>query len=192
MADQEQTTTQEATQQQEPKPATSPAGAENADKSPQQETVSYARFKEVNDKLKALEDEHKQADEAKQKLEEEQLKQQAKWEQLADQRKAKIDELAPRAEMATELEAWFLEEYEATIKDWPEEVRETAPDDDADVRVKRAWMKKHRSLAVRLMEDKTPPAGNGRRPPPVSPAGQTKAAEEQRSKWQRQAAARYR
>lgn len=190
MAEQEQPTTNEATQEQ--KPATPPAGAQNTDTPSQEQTVPYARFKEVNDELKTLKEERATAAKAQEADNEKKLAEQQAWQQLADKRKTQVDELTPKAELADRLTEMVTQQYAATIKDWPEQVKAMAPDDTADILTKLDWMNKATPLAKELMDDKTPTPGNGRRPSPMSPAGQAKATEQQRQQWSRQASQRYR
>lgn len=171
--------------------AATSAATENTDPKLQEQTVPYARFKEVNEKLKALEDSAAQHAAAQAKAEEERLAQQQEWQKLADSRKAKVDELSPKAELADRLSAMVATQYQDEIKEWPEQVRNMAPADDADILTKLDWMQKARPLATELMADKTPAPGNGRRPVPVSPAGATKATEQERVNYATRARARY-
>lgn len=171
--------------------ATTPAAAENAE-TPAEHMIPKSRFDEVNEKLRKLEADAAKREQEQQKAEEERMAQDAEWQKLADQRKAKVDELSPRAELAEKLSAMVLEQYTAEIAEWPEQVKTMAPADDADVLTKLDWMKRAKPLAVELMEDKAPAPGNGRRPPPVSTAGTGKAADEQRTNYRERAARRYR
>lgn len=151
-------------------PATPPAGAQNAETPAQEQTVPYARFKEVNDRLKAIEEKNAQEAEAQRIENEKKLQEQQQWQQLAETRRTKVEELTPKAKLADELSALMLEQYTAELKEWPEQVRNMAPADDADVRVKLDWLKKARPLAQELMGDKLPIPGNGRRPQPSGTA----------------------
>lgn len=169
MADQEQSG-QQAEAQGQP-PAAAPAGVSNTEQQPPEQTVPYARFKEVNDRLKALEDE--QAKAAKQRDEEDskKLAEQQQWQQLAEKRQAKVDELSTKAELADRLSAMVAEQYQAEIKDWPQQVKDMAPHDEADILTKLEWMRKAKPLALELLKEAAPPAGNGRRPPAAGPSG---------------------
>lgn len=191
MAEQEQTTTPE-TQQPEQKPVAPSAATQNTDTPPQEQTVPYARFKEVNDRLKALEDEQAKRQREQQEADEKRLAEQQQWQKLYESRKADVEKLTPKAELADKLSALVLEQYAAEIKEWPEQVRAMAPAEDADVLVKLDWLKRAKPLAQELMGDKTPPPGNGRRPTPVGPSGVAKTADAQRDTWSKRAAARYR
>lgn len=147
--------------------------------------MPYARFKEINDKLKAIEDENAKRAKEQAVENDKKLAEQAEWQKLADSRKATVDELTPKAEKASQLEAQLLEQYTAELKEWPEQVRNMAPADDADVLVKLDWMKRARPLAVELMTDKTPTPGNGRRPTPTAPAGQQQTEQKARAAHER-------
>lgn len=163
-------------------PATPPAGALSTETPAPEQTVPYARFKEINDKLKVIEEENTKKAKEQQAENEKKLAEQQEWQKLADSRKAKVDELTPKAELAEKLSAQMLEQYAAEIKEWPEQVRAMAPADDADVLVKLDWMKRAKPLAVELMADKLPVGGNGRRPLPTGPAG--KGASEEKARAQ--------
>lgn len=152
-------------------PATPPAGAQNAETPAAEQTVPYARFKELNDKFKALETDAAKKAAAQQAEDEQKLAQQAEWQKLSESRKAKIDELTPQAELASKLTEVVSAQYAAEIKDWPEQVRNMAPDESADILTKLAWMSKAKPLAVELLKDKPPIAGNGARPKVAAPAG---------------------
>jgi hypothetical protein len=168
MADEQQQPTQEAPQQEPlhggPKPATPAAEPKNTDTPSQEQTVPYARFKEVNDRLKALEDDNAKKAKAQAEADEKRMAEQAQWQQLAEKRQAKVDELSTKGELADELTALVLKQYQAEIKDWPETVRAMAPGDDASILVKLEWMNKAKPLALELLKEKTPAAGNGRKP----------------------------
>ena len=170
--------------------AQSSAGTSNAE-TQAEPMIPKARFDQVNNRLKELEAESAKKAAEQQAADEKKLAESAEWQKLADKRKAAVDELTPKAEMADKLSALVLAQYEAEIKDWPEQVRRMAPGDEADVLAKLEWMGKAKPLAVELMEEKPPTGGNGRRPAPVSAAGVSKATSEQRAAWDRQARQRY-
>lgn len=183
----EEQTSQEATQQ-EQKPAATSAETKNTDTQPQEQTVPYARFKEINEKLKALEDEAAKQAKDREAEDEKKLAAQQEWQRLYEGNKAKVQELTPKAELADKLTEMVLAQYQAEIKEWPDTVKAMAPGDEATVLQKLDWMNKAKPLALELMEDKAPQAGNGRRPPPSAPAG-TGAREEksraQHATWTR-------
>lgn len=184
MADEQ--ATQEATQQ-EQKPAT-PAAEPSKTETPAEQTVPYARFKEINDKLKALEDEAAKVAKEREAEDEKKLAAQQEWQKLAESRKTKVEELLPKAELADKLSEMVLAQYQAEIKEWPDTVKAMAPADDASILQKLDWMNKAKPLALELMSDKTPTPGNGRRPTPSAPAGtgtREKEARVQQGAWTR-------
>lgn len=97
-------------------PTTGDTGAPPAEaKNTEERTVPYARFKEVNDTLNELrqwkaeqEKVQEKARKEAEKAEAERLKKGQEWEQLAEQRQQRIDELEPIKERA--------ERYEAALK----------------------------------------------------------------------------
>lgn len=183
----------QATEAQQPEqPATTPAVAQKTDTQSQEQTVPYTRFKEVNDRLKALEDERAAEKQAREEEDGKKLAEQAEWQKLAENRKTKLDELKPKADLADKLATMVTTQYEAEIKDWPETVKAMAPNADAPILDKLEWMQKAKPLALELMAEKSTAHGNGRKPPPVSAANVAKTAEAQRSTWRNTAARRYR
>lgn len=194
MAEEQQNKQQEQSQeaQDKDKQAASSAATENTEQQPTEQTVPYSRFKEVNDRLKALEQDATKRAKEQEAENEKRLAEQAKWQELYEGSKGKLAELTPKAELADQLSEMVAQQYAAEIAEWPDQVKAMAPADDASILVKLDWLKRARPLAQELMEDKTPPAGNGRKPPPKAPAGDAKAAEQQRQRWRNQAARRYR
>lgn len=174
MAEQEQTTTEATAKEQDKTPVAQAAEPQKSDNSSQEQTVPYARFKEVNDRLKALEDE--QSKKAKEREDEEnrRLAESQEWQKLADKRKTQVEELMPKADLADKLTALVTQQYQAEIKDWPESVRAMAPSEDASILSKLEWMQKAKPLALELAKDTIPTPGNGRR---QQPAGQTQRKE---------------
>ena len=150
-------------------PATTPAVADKTE-IPAEHMIPKSRFDEVNEKLRKLEADAAKKAKADSEADERRLAEAAEWQKLADQRKAKVEELTPKVELADKLSAMVLEQYEAEIKEWPEQVKAMAPADDADVLTKLDWMKRAKPLAQELLGDKTPTPGNG--PKPVGPPKQ--------------------
>lgn len=140
--------------------------------------IPKARFDEVNKKLRDLEAAATAQQKAAAKADEERMATQNEWQKLAETRKAAIDELTGFAELATKLSEMSAAQYEADIKDWPEQVKAMAPDDDADILTKLAWMQKAKPLALELLKDKAPVPGNGPRPKVAAALGSKPAAVE--------------
>lgn len=172
MSDQQQGQGQE---QQEQKPATPPAAVSNTEQQSQEQTVPYARFKEVNDRLKTIEDENAKQAKARQAEDEKKLADQAKWQELADQRQARIAELEPQhaalTERTTALEEILAAIVEKEVKEWPAEVKEFDPGKEADVVARYKWLEKGRALAAKLAATPATP-GNSRGPKIAGAAGQ--------------------
>lgn len=179
--------TQEATQQ-EQKPAAPSAETKNTDTQSQEQTVPYARFKEINDKLKALEDDA--AKKAKADADEEERRKiaQGEWQKLAEENKAKVAELTPKADLAAEMLDWFNGYVKAETAEWPESLKAFDPGDEAAFKVRTKWLDEGRKLAAQLAEGKAPAPGNGRRPTPSAPAGtgaRDKESRAQQGSWTR-------
>lgn len=188
MADEQSKPVEQETEQK----AAPSAEMKNTDSSQPEQTVPYHRFKAINDELKDLKDEAAKKAQAQQAEDEKKLAEQAEWQKLADSRKAKVDELTPRAELADKLTEMVAAQFEAEIKDWPKEVKDMAPAEDASILTKLEWMNKAKPLALAMMEDKTPTPGNGRKPAPVGAAATAKATGDQLKTWERKAIQRYR
>lgn len=163
----------------EPTPAadanqtTPPAGAQNTDTSGANKTVSIERFNEINNELKRFKEEAAKAAKAREEEDTKKLAEQQEWQKLADKRKTALDELAPKAELADRLSELVAAQYESEIREWPETVKAMAPAADASILTKLEWMNKARPLALELAKEKTPPAGNGRKPPVAGRAGKS-------------------
>lgn len=171
--------------------ATPPAVATPTE-TPAEQTVPYARFKEINDKLKAIEDDAARKAQERQAEDEKKLAEQQEWQKLADNRKAKVDELTPKAELADKLSALVTEQYVTEIATWPDTVKAMAPNDDASILTKLEWMGKAKPLAAELMADAPIAHGNGRRPPPIAAATVAKNEQAQRTQYSKTAIKRYR
>jgi vacuolar-type H+-ATPase subunit I/STV1 len=174
--------------QQEQKPATTPAVAQNTDIQSPEQTVPYTRFKEINDKLKAFEDDVAKQAKANQAAEEERLAKQSEWQTLADGRKAKLDEIEPAhaalVERKDKLEAVLSKQLEDELATWPDEVKALDPGKDTDLLARMEWANKSRALAAKLGAQ-PPTPGNGRRPNPVAQAGTGQTEQQARQQHER-------
>jgi hypothetical protein len=191
MAEEQQTQVVETDVKEQGSAATS-AETKNTDTQSQELMIPKHRYDEVSNKLRKLEEDAAKKAKADSEEEERRLAQQAEWQKLADQRKAKVEELMPQVELATKLAELVTEQYTAEIADWPEQVKAMAPSEDASILTKLEWMRKAKPLATELLADKSPTPGNSRRPAPISAANVAKAGDQQRTDWQKQAARRYR
>lgn len=170
MAEEQQTQTTEA-KPTEQTSATTSAATEKTE-TPAEHMIPKSRFDAVNEELRKLKASASEQEAAAAKEEEARLARDAEWQKLADSRKAKVDELTPKAELADKLTEMVAAQYDAEIKAWPEQVKAMAPSNEASILTKLEWMQKAKPLAVELMGDKTPVPGNSRRP---RPANQTNA-----------------
>jgi hypothetical protein len=163
MAEEQQAQAAQADAKGNDKAATS-AETKNTDTESPEITIPKHRYDEVSRKLKALEDERAKEVKEREQEDKKKLAAQQEWQKLYEGSDTKVQELTPKAELADKLSALVTEQYQAEIKDWPEQVRAMAPSEDASILAKLEWMAKAKPLAVELLKDKTPVAGNGRRP----------------------------
>lgn len=116
------------------------------------------------------------AQEAAAKEAEQRLEHERNFQQLAEQRKAKIDELSAQTEaqaaLAADLTRILGERIDAEIKSWPEEIKAMAPAGDVDPRVLFAWVEQARPLAAKLQQAGQTP-GNGGGPKPAGTNGRS-------------------
>jgi hypothetical protein len=93
--------------------------------------------------LRALEGE-------KEKAEAEQLAKQGEFKTLYEQSQAKITELTPVVEENTFLRDYAMKQLEATIKDWPDEVKAFDPGKKASLQARLDWLEKSKPLVAKL------------------------------------------
>lgn len=151
--------------------AAASAETKNTDTKPQEIMIPKHRYDEVSSELKTLRDDAAKKALEQQAEDEKKLAAQNEWQKLADNRKAKVEELTPKAELADKLTTMVTEQYATEIAAWPEQVKAMAPSDDASILTKLEWMRKAKPLATELMADTAPIHGNGRRPTPSGVAG---------------------
>lgn len=101
---------------------------------------------------------------------ENQLAEQQKWQELADERALEIGTLKTKAEQFDELEVLFSKQYQDEIKGWPADLLEMAPAADAPITTRLAWLEKARPMAKKLLgndgtANKAAPVGGNRRGP---------------------------
>lgn len=84
-----------------------------------------------------------------QEQEEARARQRGEWQKLADQRKAQIEELEPKAALAERYAKLLNEDADAQIAEWPDEVKALDPGPD-DLEKRMAWIKSARPLAEKL------------------------------------------
>lgn len=169
MAGEQQTTVTETGTQQT---ATAPAGAKNTENQAAEHMIPISRFNEVNDELKALKAKNAAQEAAEAQAAEQRLKEQQRWQELAEQRAAEIEALKPQAQMANDLSAKLRAQIETEIAKWPEQVKAMAPAKDAPITAWLDWVDKARTLVKELESAKTPTHGNARGPKAAGSAGQ--------------------
>jgi len=126
------------------------------------------------------------ADKARKEAADKALADQQQYQTLADQRKAEIDALAPKAQLADELATRVAAQLDAEVSAWPDEVKGMDP--GGDILVRLAWAEKARPLAAKLGE-KPPAPGVGVNPKPAGSAGtgqRTEAVQQQTRRMARQ------
>lgn len=100
---------------------------------------------------------------AKTKEDEEKLKATQEWEKLASQREARIKALEPLEADNLELTELLTKYIDGETKNWPAEVKDTAPKGEVSAKEMAAWANSHRALAEKLMSSAAP------QKPPVKP-----------------------
>lgn len=121
-------------------------------------------------KLKALEDAKTKAEAAAQAAETERLKKQGEFQTIAEQYKAELDQAKPALEglqgKYDKLSATLNKQLEATIKDWPAEIKALDPGKDADLEKRLEWMDKAKLAVDKLVKTPARP-GNAPNPRPA-------------------------
>lgn len=142
-------------------PAT-PAAEPSTTVQPQEQTVPYSRFKEINEQLAALKKDKDAREEADRKAAEQKAQEQGEWETIAKQRESEIGDLKPKAKRVETLEARLHERVDRETKDWPKEVKDLIPDAATDPIAREAQVEKLRPLVAKLTESR--PNGTPRGP----------------------------
>lgn len=95
-------------------------------------------------------EERRQQNEASQAAEQQRLKEQGSFKQLAEQASARVKELEPVQERYTALSGLLADQIKAQIKDWPKEVKDLLPGDDTPIEVRYSQVQKLQTLATQL------------------------------------------
>jgi len=150
---------------QDQNPTTSPAAAQNTEQSGQDETrIPKSRFDELNARMKAAEDRAARL-EAKAKADEDaRLEQEQKWQELAEQRQARIAELEPFQSQVDGYKGALEATIAQMVESLPEAARELVP--DLDPVGKLAWLNK---ALPTLSKKAAPSLDGGQRGDPVTP-----------------------
>lgn len=174
---------------QENQPAATPAGAQNTDTGAGEHMIPKSRFDELNNKLKAMEEQAAKLQQEREEAERKAAEEQGEYRKLYEQATAKVGELTPKSKMLDKLSDMVSAQLKAEVDKWPEEVKALLPEESTDTLAFYEAVNRARPLAQKLTEATTqpaPPAGNGRSPKPTGPAGTSKSEEERRLAYQRQ------
>lgn len=87
---------------------------------------------------------------AAQAAEQQRLKEQGEFKQLAEQASARVKELEPVQERYTALSTLLSGQIKAQTKDWPKEVKDLLPGDDVAIEVRYEQVQKLQTLATQL------------------------------------------
>jgi len=95
-------------------------------------------------------EERRLQNEAAKAAEQQRLKEQGEFKQLAEQSAARVKELEPVQERYTALSGLLADQIKAQIKDWPKEVKDLLPGDDTPIEVRYSQVQKLQTLATQL------------------------------------------
>jgi DNA repair exonuclease SbcCD ATPase subunit len=110
----------------------------------------------------------KQQEEAAQAAEQQRLKEQGQFKQLAEQHAARVQELEPVAQSYTQLAELVSGQIESQIKDWPAELKAFDPGADAPIEQRLAWLEKSKPLLEKMQQQvRTQQPGNVPNPRPA-------------------------
>lgn len=117
-------------------------------------------------RLKALETEKEKADV-------EQLAKQGEFKTLYEQEQVKVKGFEPVVEENKYLRDYAMSQLEATIKDWPEEVKAFDPGKKASLQSRLDWLEKSKPLVAKLQGQQQQQRQNGafRSPTPANQQG---------------------
>jgi hypothetical protein len=149
-----------------PDPGTPPDNGEK--------TVPYARFKEVNDRLKAIEAKDAERAEADRKAEEAKKKAEGKLQEVIDAKDAELAGLKPQVALMATLAERENARISDAIKDLPASVKAKDPG-PSDVARRIEWADTVLALAKEMAP--APKPGNGRDPKPAGSPTDAKADE---------------
>jgi hypothetical protein len=109
----------------------------------------------------------------KETAEADQLAKQGEFKTLYEQSQAKITELTPVVEENTFLRDYAMKQLEATIKDWPDEVKAFDPGKKAALQARLDWLEKSKPLVAKLtnQQQQQRQAGVFRSPLPANQQG---------------------
>jgi hypothetical protein len=129
-------------------------------------------------KIKAQEAAQTKIEADRKAAEDERLRQQGEHQKLAEQYKAELDQAKPQLEglqgKYDKLSDMLNKQLEATIKDWPAEIKALDPGKDADLEKRLEWMDKAKLAVEKLVKTPARP-GNAPNPRPADQQNLTPA-----------------
>lgn len=116
---------------------------EEFDRAQRERREANSEARNLRDRLKALEAEKEAAEASK-------LKEANDFKTLYEQTEAKVKELEPVSDENKFLRKYAMGQLEATIKDWPEEVKAFDPGEKAPLQARLDWLEKSKPLVAKL------------------------------------------
>lgn len=97
-------------------------------------------------------EERRLANEAARAAEQQRLKEQGEFKQLAEQSATRVKELEPIQERYEQLSGLLKDQIKAQTKDWPKEVKDLLPGDDTPIEVRYSQAQKLQALADKVAD----------------------------------------
>lgn len=117
----------------------------------------------------------KEQEEAARLAEDQRLKEQGQYKQLAEQYQARVNELEPISERYNQLASLLASQIESETKNWPDEIKVFDPGADAPIEERLAWIEKSKPLVAKLEQQGR--AGLPGNAPNPKPTGQSHKSE---------------
>jgi small-conductance mechanosensitive channel len=111
--------------------------------------IPKARFDEVNNARKDLEARLAKLEKDQQTAREQQLAEQQKWQELAEERAKKLEELSPYKAQFEAVSTTLESTLAAQLEDLPDDVRDMVDSMPGDVQQKLDWLSKNRGKLLR-------------------------------------------
>ena len=165
-------------------PAHGANSGSHGDQSPPTVTLEdlQKQFAELQAKhAEILADNQKYRKEAAKAKEEQDLREQNQFKELAEKYGAKVQELEPTVERYTALSGLLDGQIKAQVKDWPKEVKDLLPDDSVSIEDRYAQVQKLQAFVDKLQAAPTTKPGHAPNPKPATqtPEGYQKKLEDQ-------------
>lgn len=172
-------------------PTTPQAGENNNSQNQQEPKLTKEEFErlsknlhEANSEAKNLRTRLKALEVEKETAEAQKLKEAGEFKTLYEQTEARVKELEPVVEENTFLRNYAMKQLEATIEDWPEEVKAFDPGKKASLQERLNWLDKSKPLVAKLQgqQGSANRGGNSFNPRPAGQAG-PKTSEEYKKEF---------